>query len=332
MPLCPFCQAENPPGHTYCFKCGFNLSGATGRLAPGSLLEGRYLIVGVLGRGGMGAVYKALDQRLDNMPVAIKEMSTGAVRAGDLEKAVASFKREAKMLVGLRHPALPRVTDFFPYEERWYLVMDYIEGETLEAVARRRGPIPEAEVLDWARQLCAVLDYLHGQEPPVIFRDLKPANIMLAPKGEIKLIDFGIARHFRPGKGEDTTLYGSVGFSAPEQYGEGQTDARADIYSLGATLHYLLTGADPAKKPFHFTPPGELVSVSPALEAAVMKAVAFDPGERPAGAREMLALLPPETGAAAHGATTVLLTQRPEPEVTVSLPQAPVADKQPKPK
>ncbi len=333
MVVCPFCESENPGDHTYCSKCGFNLSGATGRLTPDTLLEERYLIVGILGRGGMGAVYKALDRRLDDMPVAIKEMSAGAVGPGNLPKTVESFKQEAKMLIGLRHPALPRISDFFSQgEERWYLVMDYIEGETLEAIAQRRGPLPEAEVLGWARQLCEVLDYLHNQEPPVIFRDLKPANIMLTPKGEIKLIDFGIARHFRPEKSKDTTVYGSVGFSAPEQYGEGQTDPRSDIYGLGATLHYLLTGIDPGKKPFHFTPPGELVTVSPALEAAVMQAVDFDPDKRPAGARELLKLLPQSIAPPVDGSRTVLLEPPPAAlEATSQLPQAPVADQPLKP-
>jgi ankyrin repeat protein len=282
----------------------------------------------------MGAVYKALDRRLGDMPVAIKEMSTNAVGPGNLEKTVESFKQEAKMLIGLRHPALPRISDFFSQgEERWYLAMDYIEGETLEAIAQRRGPVPEAEVLDWARQLCEVLDYLHNQEPPVIFRDLKPANIMLTPKGEIKLIDFGIARHFKSEQGRDTTVYGSIGFSAPEQYGEGQTDPRSDIYGLGATLHYLLTGVDPGKKPFHYTPPGELVTISSALEAAVMRAVDFDPAKRPTSAQELLKLLPQRAAPAVDSARTVLLKEPPPTlEATSQLPQAPVADQPLKPR
>ncbi|MDQ0285163.1 serine/threonine protein kinase [Desulfofundulus luciae] len=292
MPYCQYCGAENPDDAVFCVKCNRSLTEKTGQLAPDTVLEGRYIIIKVLGRGGMGAVYKALDQRLNNKPVAIKEMSTKAVGAENLQAAIAAFKKEASMLIGLEHPALPRITDFFGSgEDRWYLVMDYIEGETLKAIVEKRGPIPEAEVLNWARQLCEILDYLHSQNPPVIFRDLKPANIMLTPKGDIKLIDFGIARHFRPGLTSDTTLYGSVGFAPPEQYGEHQTDVRSDIYALGATLHYLLTGIDPKKNPFTFDPPGKIVSVSPRFESAIMKALELKPENRPASAKEMLALI-----------------------------------------
>lgn len=267
MNKCPQCNSEIVTEKKYCAECGFNLSGATGQLSPDTLLDNRYLIVKVLGRGGMGAVYQAKDRRLNNAYVAIKEMSTNAI-VSDLEAATTAFKQEARILQGLKHPALPRISDLFAQgEDRWYLVMDYIEGETLEAIAKKRGPISEAEVLDWAKQLCEILDYLHNQIPPVIFRDLKPSNIMLTSRGEIKLIDFGIARHFKHGLSSDTIAYGSIGFSAPEQYGDGrQTDARSDIYSLGATLHYLLTGVDPGKEPFQFSPLGKLVAVSLYME------------------------------------------------------------------
>lgn len=294
MPNCPYCGTQNlSDDHTYCFKCGYNVTGATGQLAPDTVLEGRYVIVETLGCGGMGAVYKALDQRLNNIPVAIKEMSTKAVGQGNLQSAIGAFKKEAAMLIGLRYPALPRIGDFFSQgEDRWYLVMDYIEGETLKEILERRGHIPESEVLDWARQICLILDYLHSQKPPVIFRDLKPANIMLTPEGIIKLIDFGIARHFRPGLTSDTTAYGSVGYAPPEQHGDKQTDARSDIYALGATLHHLLTGLDPGKSPFIFETPGSIVVVSPELETAIVKALALRPEERPGSVREVLNILP----------------------------------------
>ncbi|HHV76673.1 MAG TPA: serine/threonine protein kinase [Syntrophothermus lipocalidus] len=257
------------------------------------MLEGRYIIVRTLGRGGMGAVYQALDTRLDNIPVAIKEMSTSAVSHGNVQAAIEAFKKEASMLVSLRHPALPRVTDFFGGEkDRWYLVMDYIEGQTLKALVEKRGPIPETEVVCWARQICEILDYLHSQEPPIIFRDLKPANIMLTPDGRIKLIDFGIARHFRRDSCADTLAYGSMGFAPPEQYGEHQTGPQSDIYALGATLHYLLTGRDPSRNPFNFQPPSQFAKVSPRMESAVMKALQLRVEDRPASAREMMALLP----------------------------------------
>lgn len=264
---------------------------ATGQLCPESILEGRYVIIQTVGQGGMGAVYKALDMRLDNMPVAIKEMSTGAT-GGDLESAVAAFKKEASMLSNLKHPALPIIRDFFSQgEERWYLVMEYIEGSTLADIARIRGKLPQEEVLDWGSKLCEILDYLHRQDPPVIFRDLKPANIMLTPDGLIKLIDFGIARHFKMESSQDTVSFGSAGYAPPEQYGHNQTDPASDIYSLGATLHYLLTGVNPSQNPFKFTSPGTIVDVSTAFEKAIMMALELQSEKRPASAREMLQIM-----------------------------------------
>ncbi|MEQ8175215.1 MAG: serine/threonine-protein kinase [Syntrophomonadaceae bacterium] len=252
---------------------------------PDTILEDRYVIVKAIGRGGMGAVYLAIDRRLNNIPTAIKEMSTNAV-GGNLQAAIAAFQKEASILIGLKHSALPTIRDFFSRgANRWYLVMEYIKGVTLKEVVEKRGLIPEDEVLDWARQLCEILIYLHSQNPPIIFRDLKPANIMLTPEGHIKLIDFGIARHFRQGNTADTTAYGSHGFAPPEQYGQNQTDERADIYALGATLHYLLTGIDPAGRPFNFEPPGRYVNISPEFESIIMKALALKIEERPSSVR-----------------------------------------------
>lgn len=293
MAKCPVCNTEIPENSKFCSECGYSISGAkTGKLNPDTVLENRYIVVKTLGRGGMGAVYLALDSRLDNIPVAIKEMSTGAI-GGDLQAAISAFKKEASILVNLRHPALPRMSDFFSQgEDRWYLVMDYIEGLTLKEIVDERGPTPEAEVVNWARQLCQILDYLHQQNPPIIFRDLKPANIMLTPEGHVKLIDFGIARHFQQGGTADTTAYGSSGFAPPEQYGENQTDPRSDIYALGATLHYLLTGIDPGKTPFVFESPRQMARISPRMEGAVMKALEFKAENRPGNMQEMLRLLP----------------------------------------
>ncbi|OPY58310.1 MAG: Serine/threonine-protein kinase PknB [Pelotomaculum sp. PtaU1.Bin035] len=292
MPDCLLCGIQNPDDLTYCHKCGGKLGGATGRLSPSTVLDNRYTIVKTLGQGGMGAVYLAFDRRLNNKPVVVKEMSANAVGQGNLQAAIEAFKKEASLLIDLRHQALPVVTDFFSRgEDRWYLVMDYIEGITLKAFVQRRGPIPQSEVLDLARQLCDILDYLHKRKPPVIFRDLKPDNIMLTPGGIIKLIDFGIARHFKAGVTKDTTAYGSTGFAPPEQYGQNQTDARSDIYSLGATLHYLLTGIDPGNKPFVFEPLDHIKGTDPKLVSAIMRALELDPGNRPGSAGEMLALL-----------------------------------------
>lgn len=293
MPTCSVCGTYNQGENNFCANCGTGLTGVTGHLSPHTILEGRYIVLETLGRGGMGAVYKALDQRLGKVPVAVKEMSSSAVKGGDLQAAIESFKKEASILVNLRHNALPRVTDFFSAgKDRWYLVMDYIEGKTLKDILKKRGPIPESEVLDWARQLCEIIYYLHNQTPPVIFRDLKPSNIMLTPEGKIKLIDFGIARNFSPGLTSDTSTYGSPGYSPPEQHGQRQTDARSDIYALGATLHHLITGIDPGKNPFFFEQPGKLVSVSPEFESAIMKALELKPENRPDSIKEMISLLP----------------------------------------
>ncbi|MGE5458958.1 MAG: protein kinase domain-containing protein [Methanobacterium sp.] len=293
---CPACSTENTDSSKFCYICGHALSGSrTGKLNADTILEGRYVIVKTLGQGGMGAVYLALDTRLKNMPVAIKEMSTQAV-GGDLEAAVAGFQKEAELLVGLKHDALPVIKDFFSRDNRWYLVMDYIEGHTLKEEVQKRGRIPENEVLNWAWQLCEILEYLHKCKPPVIFRDLKADNIMLTPEGKIKLIDFGIARHFQQGGQADTIAYGSSGFAPPEQYGENQTDARSDIYALGATLHFLLTGVDPSIKPFSFELPSKYVKVSMEFEKAIMKALALKIENRPQHISEFRQLLPSSTG------------------------------------
>ena len=305
MSKCPKCNTVNNKQSKCCSQCGFVFNGSqTGQLNTDMILEGRYVIVKTLGQGGMGAVYLALDQRLNNSAVAIKEMSTATVKAGSLQTAISSFKQEASMLIKLRHLALPRIMDFFPVgADRWYLVMDFIEGVTLQQVVEQNGVLPEREVLDWAKQIGEILSYLHEQNPPIIFRDLKPSNIMLTPNGSIKLIDFGIARHFNQASSVDTQAYGSHGFSPPEQYGKSQTDPRADIYSLGATLHYLLTGLDPKKNPFNFTPVGQIATLSPQFEAAIMQALELNPDQRPRSVKEMMALLPliksqPATGRA----------------------------------
>lgn len=259
-----------------------------GDIKHGHILSGRYRIVERVGKGGMGAVYKAEDLRLNSTIVAVKEMLNFVSSPEKLDEAVEGFKREANMLVNLRHKALPRVTDFFPQDGKWFLVMDFIEGETLQQVIDRRGRIPEDEVANWFGQLADVFGYLHNHRPAIIFRDLKPSNVMLAHDNEIKLIDFGIARHFNPINAQDTELYVSNGFAPPEQYGWKQTSPRSDIYALGALLHYLLTGIDPRKDPFHFVPPQSAAKVSDSLSSAIMKAVEYNPEDRQKSVHEMM--------------------------------------------
>lgn len=190
----------------------------------------------------MGAVYQARDMKRQGTVCAIKEMSLSMVPAEEREQAIENFKIEAKILWGLNHPNLPALTGFFSENQRYFLVMEYIDGMTLEELLDRNGgPFSERRVLGWARQLCDVLEYLHSQNPPIIFRDMKPGNIMLTRSGHIKLIDFGIARFFRPSGKQDTQHLGTPGFAPPEQYGTAQTDVRSDIYSLAMTLSLLLT-------------------------------------------------------------------------------------------
>ncbi len=200
------------------------------------------MIVRTIGRGGMGAVYQARDMKRQGAVCAIKEMGLSMVPLAERDQAIENFKIEARMLWGLNHPNLPAFTGFFSENQRYFLVMEYIDGMTLEELLERnRGPFSERRVRGWARQLCDVLEYLHSQDPPIIFRDIKPGNIMLTRTGHIKLIDFGIARFFRPTGTHDTRQLGTRGFAPPEQYGTAQTDTRSDIYSLAMTLFQLLT-------------------------------------------------------------------------------------------
>src|SRR6266567_722284 len=213
----------------------------TGRLTSRTLLHKRYVVMRTIGHGGMAAVYQAKDLKHDST-CAIKEMSLSSVPPYEHAQAIQNFLAEATILSRLNHLNLPAFTDFFTEDSRHFLVMEYIEGDTLEDLLEHNdGPFSERRVLGWARQLCDVLEYLHSQQPPIIFRDMKPGNIMLTRDGHIKLIDFGIARFFRHSSSQDTRLLGTPGFAPPEQYGGAQTDERSDIYSLAMTLFQLMT-------------------------------------------------------------------------------------------
>ncbi|MGV8119115.1 MAG: serine/threonine protein kinase [Candidatus Xenobiia bacterium LiM19] len=252
-------------------------------LNTGDTVKGRYSIVRTIGGGAYGTVYLVSDSSREGESLAMKEMMEVEIPTGERSEAVQLFAREAEMLYSLSHPGLPWIFDFFSLEDSHYIVMEYIEGETLEERMKSHpGPCSWEEVLTWAEEICTILDYLHGRTPhPVIFRDLKPSNIMITVEGRIKLIDFGIARHFNPGKVKDTHCMGTPGFSPPEQYGAGQSDERSDIYALGATLYYLLTKADMIQYSKRFTP---LCTISPTVphwfEEAIMKCLSVNPGER----------------------------------------------------
>lgn len=276
---------------------GGERSSGVRRLSPGVLLSGgRYKIERLAAAGGMGAVYRAVDTRFDR-PCAVKEMLDDFQSDAERTQAVEWFKREATLLLELNHPCIPRVRDFFVEEGRHYLVMDFIDGRTLGEVLEKEGNVPgmngahgvsEARARSWVQQICSVLGYLHRQSPPIIFRDLKPSNIMVTDRDEIKLIDFGIARTFQSQR--QSTIIMTIGYAPPEQL-HGMPEPRSDIYALGATLHRVLTHHDAANnKPsiFSFPPIRTLrPDVSPAFEQVLMKALAPQLEQRWSNAAEM---------------------------------------------
>src|SRR2546421_1825383 len=289
-------------------QSGDNSSGFR-RLPPGTLLSsGRYKIERSIAAGGMGAVYRAIDVRFDDEPCAVKEMLDDFQKDVDRNQAVDWFKREAKLLLKLNHPYIPRVRDSFVENDRHYLVMDFIEGRTLTELLAKEGNVPglegahgasEARSRSWAQQLCNVLAYLHRQNPPIIFRDLKPSNIMVTDQDEIRLIDFGIARTFQSQR--QSTIIMTIGYAPPEQL-HGMPEPRSDLYALGATLYRVLTHHDAANnKPgiFSFPPVRTLrPDVSIAFEQVIMRALAPALEQRWPNAGEMektIINLPPIT-------------------------------------
>ena len=302
---CDECGASNPLQATYCFACNTALHPPApspllpvhtanaamleretrGGLLPLSyLLHARYSIVSQIGTGGFGAVYQAQDTLFSHRLVAIKEMSQDGLSPRELAEATAAFEREALVLTNLTHPNLPRIHDHFSEHGRSYVVMDFIAGGTLEdSLDTSQRSFPVEVVLTIGLQLAEALDYLHSQQPPLIFRDLKPANILCTADNHVYLIDFGIARHFKPGKAKDTIPLGSKGYAAPEQYGKAQTTPQSDIYGLGATLHQLLTSDDPSLSLFHFQPVQLRKSpISTQLNALLQQMLEMEMSKRPA--------------------------------------------------
>jgi len=263
-----------------------------GRLPPGFLLQDRYRILSVLAIGGMSAVYKGQDLRFSKVKrvCAIKEMTSSATDPDVRQMILRNFERETNILATLNHPGIVQVYDCFTEGDRSYLVLEYVPGKDLEAMLEQtRGFLSEEKVVSWAIQICEVLSYLHSQEPrPIVFRDIKPSNVMLDDFGRVKLIDFGIAKMFQSGK--RGTMIGTEGYSPPEQY-RGMADPRVDIYALGATIHHLVSKRDPRLEPpfsFHQRPIHETnPSVSRELLEVVQRALEYEANDRYGSADEM---------------------------------------------
>lgn len=256
-------------------------------LEIGSVVDGKYKILNKIGQGGMSIVYLAMNERA-NKQWAIKEVRKDGVKNFEVVKQ--GLVVETDLLKKLNHPNLPSIIDVIDGDGTFLIVMDYIEGRHLESVVKEYGAQNQEDVIDWAKQLCDVLSYLHSRKPPIIYRDMKPSNIMLKPDGKVMLIDFGTAREFKESSVADTTCLGTQGYAAPEQYGgHGQTDARTDIYCLGATLYHLLTGHNPSEPPYEMYPIRYWnPDLSSGLEEIIWKCTQKNPEDRYQNCGELL--------------------------------------------
>ncbi|MDR0499681.1 MAG: serine/threonine protein kinase [Coriobacteriales bacterium] len=238
-------------------------------LEIGAIVDNKYKVLNKIGQGGMSVVWLVMNERA-NKQWAIKEVRKDGV--DNYEIVHQSLIAEVECLKRLSHPHLPSIIDVLDTQDSLLIVMDYVEGISLSQALRERGAMPQESVVSWAKQLCDVLGYLHSRTPPIIYRDLKPANVMLQPNGDIKIIDFGTAREFKEGRADDTIPLGTQGYAAPEQYGNHQTDARTDIYNLGATIYHLVTGYNPSEPPYEIRPIRKCnPSLSSGLEAIISK-------------------------------------------------------------
>lgn len=301
MPECLSCGGANRPQASFCMFCGSRLRSSVDpatfdasipSVTAGTLLGGRYEIEQLINTGGMGFVYRAHD-RLSGKLVAIKEMIDRFTSREERKEAIERFNREADMLCKLSHPSIPQFIEYFVENKRYYLVMNYIEGEDLASSMKNLSAsspttpalLPIQNVVRWSVNICEVLDYLHCKNPPVIYRDLKPSNLIISKDGHVMLIDFGIARLFTPKV--KATMVGTQGYAPPEQY-RGESEPRSDLYSLGATMHHLLTGKDPQyEAPFHFEAIRKLNPKVPvSLEKIVDKSLRLIPSDRYQTAKE----------------------------------------------
>ncbi len=258
----------------------------------GTVLDGKYEILKEIGRGGMSVVYLARDNRL-NKQWAVKEMKNDGSKS--TETLLKGLEREANILKNVDHPVLPRIVDIINSRGTIYVVMDFIEGTNLGDVLKQEGAQSQEDVIDWGIQLASALDYLHSMNPPIIYRDMKPANVMLRPEGGVKLIDFGTAKEYTIENNADTTALGTRGYAAPEQFGDAQgrgiykTDARTDIYNLGATLYHMVTGMNPCEPPYEIKPIRQWNSaLSTGLEQIILKCTQPNPNDRYQSCSELL--------------------------------------------
>lgn len=248
-------------------------------LEIGSVLDGKYKILNKIGQGGMSVVYLAMNERA-NKPWAVKEVRKNGV--SNFEVVKQGLVAETDILKRLHHPSLPSIVDIIETDGSFIIVMDYIEGRSLQDALKHYGAQQEEDVIEWAKQLCDVLGYLHKSNPPIIYRDMKPSNVMLKPDGNVTLIDFGTAREFKSNSVADTTCLGTQGYAAPEQFGgQGQTDTRTDIYCLGATMYHLVTGHNPAEPPYEMYPIRQWnPALSSGLEEIILKCTQRNPDDR----------------------------------------------------
>lgn len=256
-------------------------------LETGTVVDGKYKILSIIGHGGMSTVYLAINEKA-NKPWAIKEVRKDGVK--DFEVVRQSLMVETDMLKKLSHKGLPSIVDVIDEGDNFLIVMDYIEGTTLKAVLTEKGAQAQEDVVNWALQICDVLKYLHSRQPAIIYRDMKPSNIMLRSDGSVVLIDFGTAREFKERNMADTTCLGTQGYAAPEQFGgQGQTDARTDIYCLGATMYHLVTGHNPSEPPYEMYPITRWkADLSTGLEHIISKCTQRNPQDRFQSAEELI--------------------------------------------
>lgn len=258
----------------------------------GTVLDGKYEIWKEVGRGGMSIVYLARDNRL-NKQWAVKEIKNDGSKS--TQTLLKGLEREANILKNVDHPVLPRIVDIINQSGTIYVVMDFIEGTTISDRLKKEGAQPQGLVIEWGLQLASALDYLHKMNPPVIYRDMKPSNVMIKPEGGVKLIDFGTAKEYDVENNADTTALGTRGYAAPEQFGDAKgkgiynTDARTDIYNLGATLYHIVTGMNPCEPPYEIRPIREWnPSLSSGLEKILLKCTQPDPNDRYQNCTELM--------------------------------------------